>query len=70
LQDERDKIAQLEDVIRRMEEDLRRLDSELQAREKSINSLQFEKANLAATVERQKGSEASTSDIHVPRTLS
>ena len=50
-----------------MEDDLNRLDNDLQQRDKSISSLQFEKANLAASVERLKGSDSSTYNmpIHV-----
>lgn len=63
LQEERGKLAQLQDVTQTMEEDLRRLEDELQAKERAISSLQFEKANLAASVERLKGSEASVSNL-------
>lgn len=42
-----------------MEEDLRRLEDELQLRDKSISSLQFEKAALGANIERLKSVESS-----------
>lgn len=57
LQEERDKVTQLEEVIQHMEEELQRLGNELQSKDKSISSLQFEKAALGANLERLKSAE-------------
>lgn len=56
LQEEQDRSAQFQEVIQQLEEDLRRFDDEMQLRDKSISSLQFEKA---ANVERLKSAESS-----------
>ena len=56
---ERDKIKELEEIIQTLEQDVRRFDDEMQTKDKSISSLQFEKAALQASVERLKTFETS-----------
>lgn len=61
LQDERNKIERLEGMIGRLEDELSRLNTEVSHKDKSISSLQFEKAALSANVERMKTTELSKS---------
>lgn len=59
LQEERDKSQGLEEIIQGLELEITRVGEALQLRDKSVSSLQFEKAALNANLERLKGSESS-----------
>ena len=59
LQDERNKTERLQSIISQMEDDVAQFNVDLLQKDKSISSLQFEKAALQATVERLRVVESS-----------